>query len=197
MQSIVDALAEEFARFAPEMVATKSSVYRIYRDTRFSKDKTPYKTHAAASFPRTGLGRHEGAGFYFHVSPEDVLIGGGLYMPLPEDLHAVRDHIARNFETWLTVIGSRRFKKIFGEVTGDRLSRVPRGFPSNHPAESYLKLKQFLAVRTLEPEASIKPGFYKVIVETFEAMVPFARFINEPIVQARRVRDRQNAMLSH
>src|SRR5262245_17268179 len=105
IEELIGALATDFARFAPEMIATpKASAYRIYRDTRFSKDKSPYKTHIAAVFPRAGVGKHEGAGFYMHIAPTEVLIGGGLYMPLPEDLNAVRGHIAENYEAFLRVV---------------------------------------------------------------------------------------------
>ncbi len=195
MQKIIDALAEDFARFAPEMLATKKSLYRIYRDTRFSKDKSPYKTHVAASFPRSGLPKHEGAGLYFHISSEDVLVGGGLHMPTPDDLRAVRSHIAENFKSFQGIVNNRRFKKIFGDVHGERLSRIPTGFPSDHPAGEYLKLKQFLAAKTFAPDDSVQPRFYKDLVETFEAAIPFIRFINEPILQAQRIRDRQKAVL--
>jgi uncharacterized protein (TIGR02453 family) len=91
------ALGFEFQRFAPEMVATlKVSAYRIHRDTRFSKDKSPCKTHVAAVFPHSRLGKHEGAGFYLQIAPTELFIGGGLNMPLPEDLGAVRQRIANN-----------------------------------------------------------------------------------------------------
>src|SRR6267142_1031924 len=87
IENVVSAIAVDFDRFAPEMVASsRVSVYRIYRDTRFSKDKSPYKTHVAAVFPRAGLSKHEGAGFYVHIATTELLIGGGLYMPLPEEL---------------------------------------------------------------------------------------------------------------
>jgi uncharacterized protein (TIGR02453 family) len=195
MLNLIEALAEDFARLAPEMQAGKGSLYRIYRDTRFSKDKSPYKTHASASFTSAGLERHQGAGLYFHISPEEVLIGGGLYMPVPEDLHAVRTHVAENPEDFTAIVRGRRFRKIFGEVTGESLSRVPRGFPSDHPAAEYLKLKQFLAARTLPAETAIQADFYKLLKETFEAIMPFIRFTNEPIVQVRRIRDRQEALL--
>ena len=90
MEQLVIELAADFETFAPEMIATpKASIYRIYRDTRFSKDKSPYKTHAAAIFPRKGLEKHEGAGFYLHLAPSELLIGGGVYMPQPEDLNAI------------------------------------------------------------------------------------------------------------
>src|SRR5438128_3339918 len=120
MESLIEFMATEFQRFAPEMVASpKASAYRIHRDTRFSKDKSPYKTHVAAVFPRAGLGKHEGAGFYLHITPTELLIGGGLYMPLPEDLSAVRTHIAENPKALMKIIENRRFKKICGELNGE------------------------------------------------------------------------------
>jgi len=87
MIAMVDRLATDFRAFAPELVATpKVSLYRIYRDTRFSDNKLPYKTHVAAVFPTRGLQKHEGAGLYFHVSPTEVWIGGGMYSPQPPQL---------------------------------------------------------------------------------------------------------------
>src|SRR6266566_2884457 len=81
MAELIRALTAEMMRFAPDYVTEpEKAIYRIYRDTRFSKDKTPYKTHVAAIFPRSGLGKHEGAGYYVHIAPAEVLIGGGLYM---------------------------------------------------------------------------------------------------------------------
>src|SRR2546428_6805704 len=124
MADLIASLAEDFRELAPEMVASpKASAYRIYRDTRFSKDKSPYKTHVAAVFPRSGLGKHEGAGFYLHIGPAELLIGGGLYMPFPEDLSAVRWHIAENPETFLAIVGGGKFRKMFGYLGGGRLNR--------------------------------------------------------------------------
>jgi uncharacterized protein (TIGR02453 family) len=196
MEGLIEALAEDFRRFAPEMIASpKVSAYRIYRDTRFSKDKSPYKTHVAAVFPRTGLAKHEGAGFYLHIDPGELLLGGGLYMPLPEDLNAVRQHIADEPESFQTILGHRKFRKLFGKVHGEQLSRVPRGFSADHPAADYLKHKQFLVGRTFPATTAIQPSFHRLVVETFEAMIPFIRFLNEPLVRRRRLRDRQEALL--
>ena len=197
MADLIEALAEEFQQFAPEMLASaKVSAYRIYRDTRFSKDKSPYKTHVAAVFPRSGLGKHEGAGFYVHIAPSELLIGGGLYMPLPEDLNAVRKHIADDAKAFLDIVRGRKFQKLFGTIGGEQLRRAPRGFPEGHPAAEYLKYKQFLAGRNLPPDAATTPGFYKLVTETFRGMLPFIRFLNEPIVRARRTKERQKALLS-
>jgi uncharacterized protein (TIGR02453 family) len=188
-------IQKAFSAFPKEGLQFLRSVYRIHRDTRFSKDKSPYKTHIAAVFPRTGLGKHEGAGFYLHIAPSELLIGGGIYMPFPEDLNAVRHHIAENVESFLKIIANRRFRKFFGSVGGEQLSRVPRGFSPEHPAADYLKFKQFLASRTFPANVATTPLFYKLVVETFGAMLPFVRFLNEPIVRARRVRERQDALM--
>src|SRR5437764_7062727 len=97
MFEIIERLGADFRQFAPELVASpKASMYRIHRDTRFSENKAPYKTHVAAVFPTRGLAKHEGAGLYFHVSTEEVWVGGGIYMPQPHHPHAAREHIASN-----------------------------------------------------------------------------------------------------
>ena len=116
-------------------------------------------------------------------------------MPEPEDLSKVRQRIADAPEAFLKVIGGRTFKKLFGGITGDQLSRVPRGFSADHPAAEYLRYKNFLASRTFPAEVAVSPGFYKLVVETFKGMVPFVRFLNEPILHARRVKERQDELL--
>ena len=196
MAELIDAMAAEFEHFAPEMIATpKVSAYRIYRDTRFSKDKSPYKTHVAAVFPRADLGKHQGAGFYVHIDPTEVLIGGGLYMVMPEDLQAIRNHIGENPQAFIRIVNSPQFRKLFGTISGEQLIRVPRGFPAGHPAAEYLRHKQFLASRTFEAKTATSPRFHKLIVETFRGILPLVRFLNEPIVRARRRKERQDAML--
>ena len=196
MERLVEALASEFARFAPEFQSSpKASLYRIYRDTRFSKDKAPYKTHVAAFFRPRGLGKHEGAGFYFHISTRELLIGGGLYMPSPEDLHGVRTAIASDCRGFNAIVQNRRFRRLFGELSGERLTRVPRGFPAEHKAAEYLKLKQFLAGRTLSTKIATSAGFPKTLLEAFEALTPLLRFLNEPILRSRRETQRKAALL--
>ena len=121
MTDIVERLAVDLRAFAPEIVASpKVSIYRIYRDTRFSDNKTPYKTHAAAVFPTRGLAKHEGAGLYFHISPEEVWIGGGMYSPQPPQLFAVRQHIAAHFKQFRTIVESPRFGSASARSKGQR-----------------------------------------------------------------------------
>jgi uncharacterized protein (TIGR02453 family) len=196
MSDLIEALHADFQEFAPEMIASpKVSAYRIHRDTRFSKDKSPYKTHVAGVFPRSGLSKHEGAAFYLHIATDELLIGGGLYMPLPEDLNAIRNHIFENPKKFLHIVKSATFRRTFGDVAGEQLTRVPRGFPAESPVADYLRHKQFLAGKTFPPELATTPQFYKTLLKTFEAMLPFVRFLNDPLVRARRAKDRQDQFL--
>ena len=184
MAGIVTRLADDFRAFAPELVADpKTSMYRIHRDIRFSGDKAPYKTHAAASFPTRGLPKHEAAGLYFHVSPEEVWVGGGIYAPPAPQLHAVREHIAANSRRLRTLIESPAFRREVGALEGERLLRVPRGFPRDHEAAEYLKLKQFLAGREFAPAFAASPKFYGALVAVFKRVAPVMRFLNEPLVR--------------
>jgi uncharacterized protein (TIGR02453 family) len=184
MTAIVERLAVDLRAFAPELVASPTvSMYRIYRDTRFSEDKTPYKTHIAAVFPTRGLPKHEGAGAYFHVSPEEVWIGGGMYMPQPPQLVAVREHIAGHFKQLRAIVESPRFLKHVGPLQGDKLTRVPRGFPRDHPAAEYLKFRHFVAGTGFPPALATKPAFYKTLLTVFREITPLARFLNAPLLE--------------
>jgi len=196
MIQIVEALADEFADFAPEILVSPKSIFRIYRDTRFSKDKSPYKTHVAASFSVKGLDRHEGAGFYFHISPADVFVGGGVYRPPADELRSVRNHIAANHVRLKKVVEARQFQKLFGSLSGEQSSRIPRGFPADHPAEHYLRFKDLLAARELKPADATSAKFFATLVESFRAMNPLIQFLNEPILRDRQARDRREKVLS-
>jgi uncharacterized protein (TIGR02453 family) len=183
MTAIVERLALDLRGFAPELIASpKISIYRIYRDTRFSENKTPYKTHAAAVFPTRGLPKHEGAGLYFHVSPEDVWIGGGMYAPQMPQLQAVREHIVANSRRLRTIVESPAFRRQVGALEGERLQRVPRGFPKDHAAAELLKFRQFLAGRELPAVLATRPAFYPTLLAVFRQVAPLVRFLNEPLV---------------
>jgi uncharacterized protein (TIGR02453 family) len=184
MMAVIERLAIDFRAFGPELVASpKTSMYRVYRDTRFSEDKTPYKTHVAASFPWRGLPKHEGAGAYFHIAPEGVWIGGGMYAPQTPQLHAVREHVAVNVKRLRAIVESGAFKRTVGILEGEQLQRVPRGFPQDHAAAEYLKYRQFLAGRELPASFATSPSFYSTLIAVFRHVVPFLRFLNEPLVK--------------
>jgi uncharacterized protein (TIGR02453 family) len=185
MIEVLTRLAVDLRPFAPELVADpKVSLYRIYRDTRFSHDKSPLKTHAAAHFPSRGFRRNEGAGLYFEVSPDGVWIGGGMYMPSTSDLHTIREAIASTHPRLHRVATAPAFTRTVGQLGGERLSRVPRGYVKDHPAAHYLQFKQFLAGREYEPAFAASPRFYAEVLRVFRAVNPLVRFLNRPLLDA-------------
>lgn len=186
MLAIVERLAHDFGSFAPEMVADpKISLFRPWRDTRFSEDKAPLKTHVAAVFPHRGLGRMSGAALYFEIAPKHVWIGGGIYAPDTAQLQAIREHVAAHHRALATLVGSGAFRRL-GGLGGDQLSRVPRGYPADHPAAAYLRHKQFLGFREEPAAFATRPDFYRQLVTTFKTLVPLCRFLNEPLLDSQR-----------
>ena len=178
MTEAVHRIGEALRRFAPEMVADpKISLYRIYRDTRFSPDKSPYKTHAAAVFPYRGLPKNSGPGLYFHISPEEVLIGGGMYMPEPEALRAVRAAIASSPREFIRIVESKQFRKAFGELEGEQLKAMPKGYSADHPAAQYLRYKQFLFGNLHAPSLATSPRFFSTLLNCFKEGMPLIRFL--------------------
>ena len=187
MQELVTALNAKLMEYAPQYVTDPAhAIYRFYRDTRFSKDKSPYKQQIAASFPRRGQERHVGAGFYCAVSHKEVAVGGGIYMPTPETLLAVRHHIAEHHEELRRITNSGTVRKLFGELQGEQLSRTPKGFPCGHPADDLLRMKQFLLYIELPADMVTTPRLFREIDTRFRAMAPFLEFLNAPLAPARK-----------
>ena len=187
MLELVGLLCDDIRKFAADhVVEPKRAVYRIYRDTRFSKDKTPYKTHVAAMFPRSGLGKNSCAGFYFHVSPDGCVIAGGMYMPGPEELAAVRAAIAADPQGWAKLVENKALIRSAGPLLGEKLSRPPKGVPADHPVAEYLRMKQWYFDVSLPPEAACVPSFRKEIVRRFEAMAPVVHWLNGAVIRATR-----------
>jgi uncharacterized protein (TIGR02453 family) len=184
MLEIIDRLAVDFQSFAPDQVATPRSLYRIYRDTRFSEDKKPLKTNVAAVFPRRGLEKHQGAGLYFEVAHGWVWVGGGMYAPDTSQLQAVREHIASDYTRLCSIVESPQFRRAVGRLDGEQLQRVPRGFTADHPAAAYLKHRQFLAGREFPASFACTPGFYAGVLKVFRSIAPLIAFLNEPLTSS-------------
>jgi uncharacterized protein (TIGR02453 family) len=183
MIALIERLAGDFRAFAPDLAASpKTSLYRIYRDTRFSENKAPLKTHIAAVFPCRQLPRHQGAGLYLEVAPTWVWVGGGMYAPEPPQLQAVREHIAANVRRLQTIVESPGFRRTVGPLDGERLRRVPRGFAKDHQAAEYLKYRQFLAGREFPASFATSPQFYAGVRRVFRQVAPLTRFLNEPLL---------------
>ncbi|MBA2306172.1 MAG: DUF2461 domain-containing protein [Acidobacteria bacterium] len=182
MIAVIERLANDFRTFAPEIVASpKTSLYRIYRDTRFSDDKTPLKVQVSASFRWKGLEKGEGAGLYLEVHPQWVWMGGGFWAPPAPQLVRIREHVAATFPEIDHLTRAKSFTRVVGELTGEKLLRVPRGFQKDDRAVEYLKFKQFLGGREFPPEFAATKDFYPALVETYKAIMPLIRFLNEPL----------------
>ena len=187
MVELVNALSGDMMKFAPDYVTdAHKAIYRIYRDTRFSHDKTPYKTHIAAVFPRRGLEKHAGAGFYFSVSPKELEVAGGVYMPGPEQLLAIRNHLADHHEEFRRIIRARSLRAPMGELYGEQLSRVPKGFAAGHPAADLVRYKQWLVYTPLDRSLATTPNLFPELLKRFRAMTPLVEFLNAPLVVAKR-----------
>ena len=186
MVAVVEELANDFQSFAPEMLADpRVCMLRPFRDTRFSEDKTPLKTHVGATFPNRALGRMNGAGFYIEVAPAWVWIGGGLWRPDASQLQLVREHIIEHLPRFKAIVSEPRFERL-GSVRGDRLTRVPRGFAKDHPAADYLRYRQFMAFREEPAAFATRKDFYQQLKATLATITPMVRFLNEPLVDALR-----------
>ena len=197
MIELVAAVHGEMARFAREYVGEPGKcVYRIYRDTRFSKDKTPYKTFASALMLRNTFDKRDGsAGYYFSVSPECIEVAGGIYKPDRDTLLAVRQHIAANTPAFRATWENRKVKKLLGELRGETLSRVPKGFDADHPAIDLLKRKHYLLDIELDAAIATGPRLLTEVVARIEAMTPFIEFLNQPLVRRKAKQKREERFL--
>ena len=176
IQSMQDPLAQFAPRFTAVPQRVGGSLMRVYRDTRFSKNKLPYKTNIGIQF------RHEQAkdvhspGYYVHVDPEQVFLGVGMWRPESDALQSIRERIVARPSEWKSVLGDRRFRRHF-ELGGESLSRAPRGFDKDHELIEDIKRKSFIAVRNLDVEDSLSPQFQRKVETSFIAATPFMKFL--------------------
>lgn len=180
MLGLIEAVNAELMEFAPEHVTDpKKALYRIHRDTRFSADKTPYKTNVAAIFPHRSLGKHVSAGFYFHVSTDEVAIGAGMYMPGPDELRAVRTLLLDRHEEFRKL--AKLSEKAMGPLEGEAVARMPKGFDPESPAADLIRRKQWLYWKVLDPEVAATNKLRGEIVKCFKASAPLVNLLNSAL----------------
>lgn len=163
-------------------VTYKDCIFRINRDIRFSKDKAPYKLNRSAFISKGGRKEKAIPGLYFELSPEHARVYTGVYQPEKEQLQAVREEIAENQMEFEKIISEKKFKKLFGEIRGDKNVRLPKDLQAAAEEQPLIYNKQFYAFATFEPEEILKEGFEKKIVETYKVAKPLADFLAKPIV---------------
>lgn len=182
MVAFLEDLIKEMAGFDADLakIDARKSLFRIYRDTRFSKDKTPYKTNFGASLGM-GKGSRKG-GYYLHLEPGKSFIAGGIYMPEPAVLKELRKEISLYGEEFLAVIHQKDFKKHFPQLDqDDKLKNVPQGFEKDDPMADYLKLKSFIAVYDIKDKELTDKNAVKKLTSVFSLMKPLNDFLNAPL----------------
>lgn len=181
-QQEVEAFAESLLHelSAHDLIETpsgKKSLYRIYRDTRFSHDKTPYKAHWSGSFKRATKSRR--GGYYFHIEPGNSFVAGGFWGPTPADLKLIRDDIAFDAKPLRKIINSKAFVTTFESLKGEQLKTTPKGFEADHEAIDLLRYKQFLLIRSFSDKEVLSDNFLKEVNGTFQKMRPFFDYMSE------------------
>jgi len=188
MRELIEEMDVRLAHLAPEIIGDpKRSMFRIYRDIRFSTDKSPYKTHASCWFYHRdgtrGVGREAaggGAGFYFQIAPGDSFTGGGMWMPPREALIKLRDAIAEDPESFAKIATDKRVMRRFGGLDEEAmLRRVPRGFAPDHPGARWLKFQSFVTGRALSDAQAVSARLPALLETDFKLMVPLVRWINQ------------------
>lgn len=183
LEEFVALLLQKMVSFDEDMkeLTAKNCTFRINRDVRFSKNKTPYKINLSASFNRGGKKSIYG-GYYFHLQPGgNSFVGGGLWMPEPENLKKLRQEIDYCFPEFKKIIGAASFKKHYGELERDEkqmLVNVPKGYDKENPAAEYLRMKSFIATKNLSDEEILSPKLADEVIQSFKALMPLVKFIN-------------------
>ena len=187
MLELVSALNREMERHLPNYTTEpKKAMLRIYRDTRFSADKTPYKTHLAASFNRHGFADAGGSGLFFSVSHKQIEIAGGVYEPAPETLLAIRTHIAETHAQFRKFISAKKLRQLMGELKGEELTRAPKGFPADHPALDLLKKKRWVFYVTLDSSLATTPELAPAILSRFRVLGDVLDYLDAPLLAKKR-----------
>lgn len=178
IELFADALLEELnSHDVIETPSGKKSLHRIYRDTRFSKEKTPYKTNWSGSFRRAT--KYRRGGYYFHIESGNSFIAGGFWNPNPDDLKRIRDDFAFDDMPMRKILNSKVFKSTFGVLQGEQLKTSPKGFDPESTAIDLLRYKQFLVIRKFSDEQVLKPTFLKEANQTFKNMRPFFDYMSD------------------
>jgi uncharacterized protein (TIGR02453 family) len=182
MLAIIAQVNEAMERFAPAYVRPpEKCLFRIYRDTRFSADKRPYKTHVAAWWMPEGFKKTSGAGFYFHVDAKEVVVAAGAWMPDKEQLAAIRHWLLEHHLEFRKLLQRPSVRSTFAEFEGNPLIRPPKGFPQEHPALDLIRCRQWGLSTTLPASAALEPGFAATLVRHFRLASPVVEGLNTPI----------------
>ena len=183
-ETFVSGLLKEAVKFDPGLAGLdpKKLTFRIYRDVRFSKDKSPYKTNMGATFSPGGKLMNK-PGYYLHIEPGNKsFVAGGLYMPAPEDVAKIRQEIDYNGKKLEAVFKNKAFKRLYSDFDDfDKLKKIPKGYAADHPQIEWLKLKSFIVMHNLKDAEVQDKNFLKTVVSAFKTMKPMNNFLSEAV----------------
>lgn len=189
MLALIERITEGMADYAPGFMRPASKcLFRIYRDTRFSADKSPYKTHLGAWWARNGLVKTSGGGYYIHIGSGEFVIAAGAYMPEKDQMLAIRRHLLEHHAEWKRIIGNRALLRAFSVHDPMALARAPKGFPAEHPAIEWIKWRQWGVTAHLPAETALGANLAKEIEKRFRLAAPLVEFLNAPLARAERPR---------
>ena len=183
MLQLVADLTTEMWEYAPEhTVEPARAVYRINRDTRFSDDKSPYKTHIAAIFPHRGLSKNSGASFYFNVAPDRIEVAAGIYAPESSELRRIRQRLLTDHQHLGEILSAIETSRPVGGLQGEKLKRVPKGFPADHEAEELLRRKAFYFDVQLPTDSAVSRRLFDELSTHFRLFAPLVGFLDECLI---------------
>jgi len=181
-ENIIELLLHEVKKFDPGIASlrAKDCTFRIYRDVRFSTDKSPYKTQMGA-FMVPGGKKSGNAGYYFHLEPGNIFLAGGMYLPSTDILKRVRENIFINIDEFKSIVLKKEFIARFGVISGDKLKNAPKGFPKEFPDLEYIKFKSYIVVQNIKPSILNKPDVVSTLGSHFKSMAAFIHFLNSSL----------------
>jgi uncharacterized protein (TIGR02453 family) len=179
---LTELLINELRKFDSDIPALepKDCMFRIFRDVRFSNDKSPYKTNFG-SFIAKGGRKSMYAGYYFHIEPNSSFVGGGIYMPAAQPLKSIREYIAENGEEFLSIINNPNFKTFYPGMMDDKLKTSPKGFSPNHEFIELLRYKSFAFSSQLNKSQILANDYVQHLVQSFKTLQPVNHFLNEAL----------------
>lgn len=185
MLSLIAEVTRGMESFAPAHVRPPhKTLMRIYRDTRFSSDKRPYKHHMAAWWSAGGLEKTSGAGFYLHIAARETIVAAGVYMPEREQLRAIRTYLLTHHEEVRALLAERRLRRLMDTFSGEPLSRPPKGFPKEHPAMDLILCRQWGLSCSMKPDAALRSDFATAVLRRFRLAAPLVHALNAPLLPA-------------
>lgn len=184
MLALIERVTRGMEDYAPDHLRPpQKCMLRIYRDTRFSADKTPYKTHVAAWWTRNGLEKTSGGGYYLHISAEELILAAGVYMPPKEQLFAIRTYLLEHYAKFQRLFEDKKLRAKMTTHDPQSLTRPPKGFPTEHPAIEWIKWRQWGVIATLPASEALTPKLPRVVEQYFQLAAPLVDFLNHPLLR--------------